>query len=68
LEHHGVSTVIHYPIPAHRQGCYPEYSSQPLPIADMLAGEVLSLPMSPDMSEAEIEQVCSTLLSFDENI
>ncbi len=68
LEQHGVSTVIHYPIPPHRQACYPEYSSQSLPIADMLAGEVLSLPMSPDMTDTEIKQVCSTLLSFVKNI
>lgn len=67
LEQHGISTVIHYPIPPHRQACYPEYSSQSFPIADMLAGEVLSLPMSPDMSEAEIKQVCSTFLSFGKN-
>jgi dTDP-4-amino-4,6-dideoxygalactose transaminase len=61
LEQHGVSTVIHYPIPPHRQACYPEYSSQSLPIADMLAGEVLSLPMSPDMQEDEINQVVKVI-------
>lgn len=64
LEKHGVSTVIHYPIPPHRQACYPEYSSQPLPIADMLAGEVLSLPMSPDMSEDAIVYTCQKIRNF----
>jgi dTDP-4-amino-4,6-dideoxygalactose transaminase len=64
LEHHGVSTVIHYPIPPHRQACYPEFVQHKLPIADLLAGEVLSLPMSPDMSEHEIVQVCSILSEF----
>lgn len=68
LEQHGVATVIHYPTPPHRQACYPEYSLKSLPIADLLAGEVLSLPMSPDMSESEINQVSTALLSFHENI
>jgi len=67
LEQHGVSTVIHYPIPPHRQACFPEYSSQPLPIADMLAGEVLSLPMSPDIQDHEVEVVCKALKEFDGN-
>lgn len=64
LEQHGVSTVIHYPIPPHRQACYPEYLSQPLPIADMLAREVLSLPMSPDMSEDAIVYTCQKIRNF----
>ena len=64
LEQHGVSTVIHYPIPPHRQACYPGYLSQPLPIADMLAGEVLSLPMSPDMSEDAIVYTCQKIRNF----
>jgi dTDP-4-amino-4,6-dideoxygalactose transaminase len=64
LEQHGVSTVIHYPIPPHRQACYPEYLSQPLPIADMLAGELLSLPMSPDMSEDAIVYTCQKIRNF----
>ncbi len=65
LEQYGVSTVIHYPIPPHRQACYPEYSSQSFPIADMFAGEVLSLPMSPDMTHFEIVCVAEFIASFD---
>lgn len=67
LEQHGISTVIHYPIPAHRQACYSEYSSQSLPIADMLAGEVLSLPMSPDLQEDELDTVCKVIIEFKDN-
>jgi dTDP-4-amino-4,6-dideoxygalactose transaminase len=61
LEERGISTVIHYPIPPHHQACYPEYGGYTLPLAEMLAKEVLSLPMSPDMTEIEIESVVELL-------
>lgn len=67
LDQEGISTVIHYPIPPHRQACYPDYGNHSLPVAEMLAGEVLSLPMSPDLREDEIERVCKALKGFDEN-
>lgn len=61
LDQKGVSTVIHYPIPPHRQACYSDYGHFTLPVADMLAGEVLSLPMSPDLRMAELQLVCQAL-------
>lgn len=61
----GVNTVIHYPIPPHRQSCYSDYAGQILPIAEMLARNVLSLPMSPDLQEDEIGQVCKALRGFE---
>ena len=64
LEQHSISTVIHYPAPPHRQACYPEFAKHALPVADLLAGEVLSLPMSPDLTDEEINQVVAALRSF----
>lgn len=64
LEKYGVSTVIHYPIPPHRQTCYQGYESQSLPIAEMLAGEVLSLPMFSELDEAEVDRVVTAVLGF----
>jgi len=61
LTKNGVNTVIHYPIPPHLQACYAPFSTHHLPIAKQLAGEVLSLPMSPDMSEAEVGRVLEVL-------
>jgi dTDP-4-amino-4,6-dideoxygalactose transaminase len=49
----GVSTLIHYPIPPHMQTAYLDYplpNRRHLPIAEQLAGEVLSLPMGPQLS------------------
>lgn len=67
LEQQGISTVIHYPIPPHQQACYPQHESYSQPVAEMLAGEVLSLPMSPDLREDEIERVCKAVRGFDGN-
>ena len=64
LEQQGVSTVIHYPIPPHRQACYCDSRGRNLPIAVMLAGEVLSLPMSPALKVDEVQLVARTITTF----
>jgi dTDP-4-amino-4,6-dideoxygalactose transaminase len=64
LERCGISTLIHYPVPPHRQTCYAEFSRHSLPIAETLANEVISLPLSPCMIEQEIALVVSALRSF----
>ena len=64
LERLGVSTVIHYPIPPHRQVCYQGFERHSLPISEILAEEVLSLPMSPDLKEDEIQLVTNLVLNF----
>lgn len=66
LEQQGVATVIHYPTPPHKQACYQEFSELKLPIAELLAGEVLSLPISPKMETAEIEYVATKIVDFQE--
>ena len=54
----GVGTLIHYPIPPHRQAAYVEagFAAEDFPIASQLANEVLSLPMGPQLafSQAQI--------------
>ena len=64
LDEQGVSTVIHYPVPPHRQVCYQEFKGHTLPIAVMLAEEVLSLPMSPALKAEEVELVARTIVTF----
>jgi dTDP-4-amino-4,6-dideoxygalactose transaminase len=64
LEQQGVATVIHYPIPPHRQACYQSYQAENLHIAEILAEEVLSLPMSPAMSIEEVECVAHAIATF----
>lgn len=64
LERNGISTVIHYPIPPHQQACYADSPEHSLPIADLLAGEVLSLPMSPTISDGQISHVVNAIKTF----
>jgi dTDP-4-amino-4,6-dideoxygalactose transaminase len=64
LEQQGVSTVIHYPIPPHRQACYQDFRGSNLPIAEMLAEEVLSLPMSPYLSDDDVNWVVQVLKEY----
>jgi dTDP-4-amino-4,6-dideoxygalactose transaminase len=53
----GIQTVIHYPIPPHRQECYPDLHALELPITMAIHQEVVSLPISPVISESEIDSV-----------
>ena len=57
LEKNGVQTIIHYPIPPHKQECYKEWNSHNYPLTEQLAAEELSLPMSPVMTDEEINEV-----------
>ncbi len=61
LEQCGILTVIHYPTPPHRQPCYTEYGERRLRVTEMLASEVLSLPMSPAMDAEMIGRVVEAI-------
>ncbi len=62
----GVETGIHYPAPLHRHPawlrCYGE--SPPLPRAERLAREILSLPVFPDLTDTEVEHVAGAVAAF----
>ena len=64
LSDHGVKTVIHYPIPPHKQECYREWNRLSIPLTEQIAAQELSLPMSPTMTLAEAEEVVSTVLQM----
>jgi dTDP-4-amino-4,6-dideoxygalactose transaminase len=66
LTANGVGTIIHYPVPPHLQKAYAElgYAPGSFPISEKLADEVLSLPMSAHMSEAETAYVIEQVSSF----
>jgi dTDP-4-amino-4,6-dideoxygalactose transaminase len=62
----GIGTVIHYPIPPHLQRAYADAGHAPgsLPIAERLAGEVLSLPMCPAQTDAQTEYVIDRVIAL----
>ncbi|QHE76712.1 DegT/DnrJ/EryC1/StrS family aminotransferase [Hydrogenophaga sp. PBL-H3] len=61
LANRGIGTVIHYPVAPHRQPAYSELKLGvgSLPVAEAIHDEVLSLPIWPQMSDAQVEQVIS---------
>lgn len=60
----GIQTVIHYPIPPHKQKAYKELNNLSFPITEEMHLEVLSLPISPVMTNEEIETVIQVVNSF----
>ena len=64
LSDHGVKTVIHYPIPPHKQACYREWNELSFPLTEAIARQELSLPMSPTMTMEDAEEVVSAILQM----
>lgn len=56
-----IGTGIHYPVPCHRTGAYAHEGSERLPVAEAAADRLLSLPMHPLLTRAEVERVCFAL-------
>ena len=63
----GVGTLIHYPIPPHMQPAYSGagFAADDLPLARRLGGEVLSLPIWPQLTLEEVDRVCEAISAFD---
>ena len=61
LAEQGIETQVHYPLPPHRQAAYPAWSGLSLPLTERLSREVLSLPISPVLTEAEAARVCEVV-------
>jgi dTDP-4-amino-4,6-dideoxygalactose transaminase len=61
-----VETGIHYPVPIHRQPAWREAfgESPDLPRAELVADEILSLPVHPDLTDAEVEHVAESVTGF----
>lgn len=60
----GVQAGVHYPVPAHRHGGYKDRVRIPigdLPVTNTLAATVLSLPMYPELTDAEVDQVLAAM-------
>ena len=61
LSDNGIQTVIHYPIPPHRQPAYVEWHGLTLPITEKIHEEIISLPISPVMAEEEVSKVVDVI-------
>lgn len=66
LDQQGIATMIHYPRPPHLQPCYQTFGHLNLPVAAQLATEVLSLPISPSLSDDDVDRVIAAVREFDD--
>lgn len=64
LDKLGIQTVIHYPVPPHRQAAYRELATAALPITERLSDQVLSVPLSQVLSPRQHEYTTKALTSF----
>ena len=60
----GIETLIHYPVPPHKQAAYKEYSHLSLPLTERIHEEVLSLPMGPILSDEDAMRVIEAVNGF----
>ena len=64
LAENGVQTLIHYPIPPHKQQAYKEWKDLSYPISEKIHDEVMSLPIGPTLSLEDVEKVIQLCNSF----
>ncbi len=64
LQEKGVQTLIHYPIPPHKQKAYVEWNNLSFPITEQIHNEVLSLPISPVMTDEEVSAVIDAVNAY----
>ena len=64
LTEHDIQTLIHYPIPPHKQECYRQWNSRLYPITEKIHAQELSIPMNQSITEDEATEVVERLNSF----
>jgi len=61
LEEAGIETLIHYPVPPHQQGAYSEWNSKRFPLTEEIHRQVLSLPLYPQLTDSEVDEIIAAL-------
>ena len=64
LKENGVQTLIHYPIPPHKQQAYQDWNGLSFPITEKIHAQELSLPMSPIINPFDIAEVCQLINNY----
>ena len=60
----GIETQIHYPIPPHKQRCYPEWNNLSLPITEKIHAQELSIPCNQALTDAEIGRIVALINAY----
>lgn len=64
LLENGIQTLIHYPVPPHKQKAFADWNHLSFPITEKIHNEVLSLPMSPVLTQDEVGYIIATLNQY----
>lgn len=64
LAENGIQTIIHYPIPPHKQECYKAWNNLSFPVSEIIHKEELSLPISPVLTDVEAKKIVSVINQF----
>lgn len=64
LENNGIQTNIHYPTAPHKQGAYSEWAEMSLPITEEIHRTIMSIPMSPVLTDEEVEKIVNLINKF----
>lgn len=64
LREHGIGTMIHYPIPPHKQECYREWREMELPVTEAISREELSLPCHQMLTEQQANVIADAVNMF----
>ena len=60
----GIQTIIHYPIPPHRQSCYKEWNTLSLPITERIHREELSIPLNQTLDDEDVATIINAINGF----
>ena len=64
LTDNGIQTIIHYPTPPHKQECYKEWNNLSFPITEEIHKTIISLPISPVMTDEEVNKVVEVVNEY----
>jgi len=64
LADQGIQTLIHYPIPPHKQEAYKEWNSQSFPVSEKIHSQVISLPMGPTITMEEVTKIIQAVNEY----
>ncbi|MCF0197663.1 MAG: DegT/DnrJ/EryC1/StrS family aminotransferase, partial [Bacteroidaceae bacterium] len=64
LLRNNIHTMVHYPIPPHKQQAYKEWNTRSYPITERIHAQILSLPISPVMKDEEVRRLIKVINQF----
>ena len=64
LKQNGIQTVIHYPVPPHKQPAYREWEADSFPVSEQIHREIISLPISPVLTPGEYATVATIVNNY----